>query len=220
MELDSRSITRVPVSSLGSAEASNTAADIAALRAALPQDLGHSRSSTPSAGTPALRPNNPLGPLPHPAQLDGGSTPPLVQETETSSLLGSVPEGTVAPPNSEDTGARSSTLATSNAPSSRSYDSGVPTVLDVGVVLYNAETESDQDGDRSLLPVDSLDEENEMRQYLHFVGWQPNMPLQSMPLQSMPLQPRVGSSEPDTSAFWESLPGASEERFRERRNTR
>jgi len=81
---------------------------------------------------------------------------------------GNVPSnGIVAPPNSE---APSSTLVNSSPPSTKSYDSNTKTVLDVGCVLHTAETESEQGDISPLLPVESV-EENELSQYLGFVGW-------------------------------------------------
>lgn len=135
-------------------------------------------------------------------QADGGSTPPPIQESEGSAPLpmqgltrsstsgeasernvssddeaddeaseSNVPlNGIIAPPNSE---APSSTIVSSSPPSTRSYDSNTKTVLDVGIVLHTAETESEQ-GDVSPSPLtDEVVEENELRQYLEVVGWKP-----------------------------------------------
>lgn len=131
-------------------------------------------------------------------QADGSSTPPPIQE-----LAGSAPapkqgsiesssadkasernvlsdggpsdgrmpsNGIIAPPNSE---APSSIVMNSSSPSTRSYESNTKTVLDVGIVLHTARTESEQ-GDVSPTPLaDDAVEENELKQYLHVVGWDP-----------------------------------------------
>ncbi len=78
--------------------------------------------------------------------------------------------GIIAPPNSE---APSSTVMNSSSPSTRSYDSNTKTVLDVGIVLHTARTESEQ-GDVSPPPLtEDVVEENELKQYLQVVGWDP-----------------------------------------------
>lgn len=88
-----------------------------------------------------------------------------------ASSVYSVPTtGIAAPPNSA---AQYSTVSSSSSGSSKSWDSGKKTVLDVGVVLHTANTESEQ-GDVS--PLSSLDEPfngNELQEYLQCVGWKP-----------------------------------------------
>lgn len=131
-------------------------------------------------------------------QADGSSTPPPIQELAGSALApkqgsmesssaeealecnvssdsgpsdGRMPSnGIIAPPNSV---APSSTLMNSSSPSTRSYDSNTKTVLDVGIVLHTARTESEH-GDVSPPPLtDDAVEENELKQYLQVVGWDP-----------------------------------------------
>lgn len=144
-----------------------------------------SRGSSPPAGSALAQTDGGSSPQP---RLDlVGSSPPPTQGSTMSSSSGEalernvssdreasdgnvLPDGIRAPPNSE---APSSTLINSSPPSTRSYDSNTKTILDVGIVLHTAETESEQGDVSPSSLADEEAEENELSQYLNAVGWEP-----------------------------------------------